>query len=197
MLSFEKMKPSTKTWLLALAVFAGYVIVGVLVVVLLRPHGARMWWLIAGLATLGLLSALLLLWYFRETLRTISPTSTAGSIDATLAAARAQLAASKRAGANPNFGALPVLLVLGPTGATKTTTIVHSGLDPELLAGDVFRGDTVAGTQTTNLWYAQSTVVVEAGGPLIADVPSWQRLVRAIRPRSLWSALTGRPQAPR
>jgi type VI secretion system protein ImpL len=92
---------------------------------------------------------------------------------------------------------VPVLLVVGPTGATKTTTIVRSGLEPELLAGDVFRGETVSPTATANLWYTQSTVVVEAGGPLLRDVPSWQRLLRALRPRSLRSALTGRAQAPR
>ena len=196
--SFENMKRSTKTWLIALAVFLGYIVVAVIVVLLLRVHGARMWWLIGGLAALGLVSALVLLWFLRDTLRQVAPSSPAGSIDATLAAARAQLAASKRgSGSSPTFGALPVLLVVGPTGATKTTTIVRSGLDHELLAGDVFRGETVAPTQTINLWYAQSTVVVEAGGPLVADVASWQRLLRALRPRSLRSALTGRAQAPR
>ncbi len=70
-------------------------------------------------------------------------------------------------------------------------------LDPELLAGDVFRGETVAPTAGVNLWFAHGTVVVEAGGPLVEDAPSWLRLVRSLRPRSLRSALTGRAQSPR
>ncbi len=196
--SWKALKRSTKTWLLAVAVFLGYVLLAVILVLLLRVRGARMWWTIGGLTTLGLVSASLLLWFLRDTLTRVLPSSTAGTIDATLAAAKAQLAASKRAGAaSTHLGGLPVLLVVGPTGATKTTTIVRSGLDPELLAGDVFQGDTVATTEAVNFWYAQSTVVVEAGGALVRDVSSWQRLLRELRPRSLRAALTGRPQAPR
>ncbi|MGH7619039.1 MAG: type VI secretion protein IcmF/TssM N-terminal domain-containing protein, partial [Gemmatimonadaceae bacterium] len=192
------MKRSTKTWLIALAVFVAYIAVGIVIVLLAKMHGARMWWTLGGLTALGLISAAVLLWFFRDTLRHVAPSSPAGSIDATLAGARAQLGASKRSGgASPNFGALPVLLVVGPAGSTKTTTVVRSGLDPELLAGDVFRGDTVAPTQTVNLWYAQNSLVVEAGGSVLTDASSWQRLLRALRPRSLRSALTGRAQAPR
>src|SRR5262249_24849643 len=150
------------------------------------------------LTVLGLISAGLLLWFLRHTLRTPAPASPAGSVEAILAAARAHLETSKRAaGTSPSFGALPVLLVIGPAGSTKTTTIVRSGLDPELLAGDVFRGETVTPTPTINLWYAQSTVVAEAGGPLLEDADAWHRLLRALRPRSLRSALTGRAQASR
>jgi len=195
--SWKNLKRSTKTWLLALAVFLGYVVLAVVLVLLLKVRGARVWWTIGGLATLGLASALVLLWFLRDTLKAVLPSSTAGTIDAMLAAARAQLAASKRTASNGNLGAMPVLLVVGPPGSTKTTTIVRSGLDPELLAGDVFQGDTVATTEAVNLWYAQSTVVVEAGGGLVRDASSWQRLIRELRPRSFWSALTGKPQAPR
>jgi type VI secretion system protein ImpL len=195
--SWKELKRSTKTWLLAVAVFLGYVLLAIVLVLLLRVRGARMWWTIVGLSTLGLVSAGLLLWFLRDTLKKVLPSSTAGTIDGMLAAARAQLATSKRAASNGNLGAMPVLLVVGPSGSTKTTAIVRSGLDPELLAGDVFQGDTVATTEAVNLWYAQSTVVVEAGGSLVRDVSSWQRLIRELRPRSLWSALTGKPQAPR
>jgi type VI secretion system protein ImpL len=40
-------------------------------------------------------------------------------------------------------------------------------------------------------------VVVDAGGPLTNDAPAWLRLTAALRPRSLASALTGKPQPPR
>ena len=190
------MTRKSKTLLLALGVFAAYVLVAVILVVVLKLHGAKVWQVTASLAVLGLISAGLLLYYFREDWRTPPAGSPAGSIDATLTAAREHLAAAQHT-IKPNFGALPVLLVLGPSGSTKTTTIVRSGLDPELLAGDVFRGETVAPTAGVNLWFAQGTVVVEAGGPLVDDAPAWRRLVRSLRPRSLRSALTGRAQSPR
>ncbi|HEY9227966.1 MAG TPA: hypothetical protein VIP11_15015, partial [Gemmatimonadaceae bacterium] len=186
----------TKTWLIALGVFTAYVLLAVLVAFALKLHGPKLWQLIITLTILGLLSAGILLWFMRDTLRVPKAGTPASGIDAILAAARANLL-SKRGGAKPNFGAMPVLLVLGPQGSTKTTTVVRSGLEPELLAGDVFRGETVAPTDGANFWFGQNTLIVEAGGALTTDVPTWQRLIRALRPRSLMSALSGRPQAPR
>ena len=40
------------------------------------------------------------------------------------------IAVSSKRVAKPKFGSLPVLLVLGPEGSTKTTTIIRSGLEP-------------------------------------------------------------------
>jgi type VI secretion system protein ImpL len=190
------MKRSTKTWLIALGVFAAYVLLAVILAFALRLHGAKLWQLFIAFVVLGLVSAGILLWFMRDTLREPKPGTPASGIDAILAAARAALV-SKRGGAKPNFGAMPALLVIGPQGSTKTTTVVRSGLEPELLAGDVFRGETVAPTAGANLWFTQNTLVVEAGGPLTSDIPAWQRLITSLRPRSLLSALTGKPQAPR
>src|SRR5581483_6809436 len=83
------MKRSTKTWLGAIGVFVAYVVIAVLVVVLARVSGARMWWIGGTLTLLGLISAGILLWYFRDSLREPAPASPAASIDAILAAARA------------------------------------------------------------------------------------------------------------
>ncbi len=190
------MTRQTKTLLLALGVFAAYVVVALILVFALKLHGGKVWQVSGSLALLGLISAGVLLYYFRHDLRKPVAGSPAGSLEATIAAARAQLATAQHVG-KPNLGALPVLVVLGPTGSTKTTTVVRSGLDPELLAGDVFRGETVAPTEGANLWFAQGTVVVEAGGPLVDDASGWRQLLRALRPRSLRSALTGRAQSPR
>src|SRR5262245_49991962 len=133
----------------------------------------------------------------RDTLREPKPGTPASGIDAILAAARAALVSKRGGGATPNFGAMPALLVVGPQGSPKTTTVVRSGLEPELLAGDVFRGETVAPTAGANLWFTQNTLVVEAGCPWCSDVSAWQRLISSLRPSSLLSALTGKPQAPR
>jgi type VI secretion system protein ImpL len=178
-------------------VFAVYLAIAVILAFALRLHGAKLWQLTIAFVLLGLISAGILLWFMRDTLREPKSGTPASGIDAILAAARAALVSKRGGGATPNFGAMPALLVIGPQGSTKTTTVVRSGLEPELLAGDVFRGETVAPTAAANLWFTQNTLVVEAGGPLSNDIPAWQRLITSLRPKSLLSALTGKPQAPR
>ena len=107
--------------------------------------------------------------------------------------ARAARDVEARAARSRTFGALPVLLVVGPEASTKTTTVVRSGLDPELLAGDVFRGETVAPTTGVNLWYRAK----HGRRRSRRSAPRTTRrrgsdCMRALRPRSLRSALTGR-----
>lgn len=190
------MKQNTKTWLIAIAVFLAYVVIAIGVSVALGLHGGVLWGVVIGLIVAGSISAWLVYRFLRSDQPPPPSGPPAGSPEAILAAARAQLAAAKHV-ANPKFGSLPVLLVLGPENSAKTTTVVRSGLDPELLGGDVFRGDTVAPTEAINAWYAQNTVVIEAGGRYINDPPAWDRLIKALRPRSLASALTGTAQPPR
>src|SRR3954465_6215488 len=112
------MKRSTKTWLMALGVFIAYLLVAVVIALALKLHGSKLWITVSALGVLGLISAGILLWFLRDDIRTPRAGTAASDIDATLAAARAQLAASKRITA-PNFGALPALLVLGPEHSTK------------------------------------------------------------------------------
>lgn len=190
------MSRPTKTWLMGLGVFVAYLLVAVIVAFAFKLHGPRLWPMVITLTVLGLISAGILLWFLREDLRAPVPGTPASGIDATLAAATKQLAAARRGG-KPSFGSQPVLLVVGPQSSTKTTTVIRSGLDPELLAGDIFRGETVAPTAGANLWFANSTVVVEAGGSVLQDANAWNRLVRSLRPRSFISAITGRAQPPR
>lgn len=96
-----------------------------------------------------------------------------------------------------SFDALPVTLVLGPRHSTKTTLLANSGLDAELLAGEVYRGDLVAPTDVVNLWYAGETVWVEAGGPLLDDPVRWEKLGRLLSPRRLGAVLGRGGQPPR
>ena len=132
-----------KTWLIAVGVFAAYLVVAALAVLVFHLHGKALWVTVILLALLGLASAATTLWLFRDQLGTSAPDSPIARLDATLAAARAKLASATRIN-KPTFGALPVVLVLGPDGSTKTTTIVRSGLEPELLAG--------AGSAANSLW---------------------------------------------
>jgi type VI secretion system protein ImpL len=108
--------------------------------------------------------------------------------------AETRLSAAKlEAGAK--VGNLPVFLVLGEPGSTKTSIVLHSGLDPELLAGQVMVNNDVVPTRSANLWFSRRTLFVEAGGTLPADPSKWKKLVKRLQPRA---SVVGRgEQAPR
>ncbi len=159
--------------------------------------GADLWVLRLGLGLLGIAATALVLWFVR---RRDAGDAAHGAgaeadeeLDTAVAAARARLAAA-RAGA---LARLPMVLVLGPEGSAKTSAIAHSGLDAELLAGEVFRGDRIAPTRAANLWYAQRCLVVESGGSLTKDPARWARLLRYVTPNRFTAALTGRALARR
>lgn len=87
----------------------------------------------------------------------------ADPIDSQLATAEKRLAESKQTSA-ARLRKLPLVLLLGPSGSTKTTCVVKSGLEPDLLAGEVYRGESIVPTGDLNLWFARDTVFLEAGG---------------------------------
>ena len=191
----------TKIWIIAVVVLLVYIIAAVVVGQVLGLTGRDAWVLRGGLTALGVVSAALILWFFRD--RTPAGPQTpearlAAEVDQLLATARTQLANAKPAGTkDARFATLPLVVVFGPEGSTKTTAIVRSGLEPELLAGEAMRGETVTATKTANVWFAHGTVIAEAGTAVLNVVENWRRFVRALRPRSLVAALTGKPQAPR
>src|SRR3954466_3693235 len=191
----------TKIWIIAGAVLLVYIVAALVVGRVLGLTGRDAWVLRGGLTVLGVISAALILWFFRD--RTPAGPQTpearlAAEVDQLLATARTQLANAKPAGTkDARFATLPLVVVFGPEGSTKTTAVVRSGLEPELLAGEAMRGETVTATKTTNVWFAHGTVIAEAGSAVLNAVENWRRFVRALRPRSLVAALTGKPQAPR
>jgi type VI secretion system protein ImpL len=105
-----------------------------------------------------------------------------------------KLAAAK-AEPNARIGNLPVFLLLGETGSTKTSVMLHSGLDPELLAGQVHQNNNVVPTRSANIWFSRHAVFVEAGGKLLAEAGKWNRLVQKLAPRT--SVVGKGEQAPR
>jgi len=118
-------------------------------------------------------------------------------IDRLVKAANARLTSSGVAGGKAQLDSLPAIVFLGPSGSIKTTSIVHCGLDPELLAGQVYQGDAIAPTSEVNLWYTRGTVFVEAAGKLAGDESAWTRLVRKLQPGRFGAALGRGGQAPR
>jgi type VI secretion system protein ImpL len=92
-------------------------------------------------------------------------------------------------------GNLPVYLLMGDPGSTKTSVMLHSGLEHELLAGQVYQNNNVVSTRTANVWFSRRVLFVEAGGMLPPDAPRWKRLVQKLQPRS--SVVGKGEQAPR
>ncbi len=172
---------------------------------LLGLKGGDLWTLRGGLALIGLIAAGAYVWYLLKGLRARAPARGAqeadsgqpsGEVDLLLREAESRLSSSEL-GRKATLASLPVILFLGKEGSAKTSSIVHSGLDPELLAGHVFQENLVAPTRTANLWYTRRAVVAEAGGRLPQDGGSWGRLLRKLRPGTL-APLFGRgAQAPR
>jgi type VI secretion system protein ImpL len=116
-------------------------------------------------------------------------------IDTLLREAETRLA-SARLGKGAKLGQLPVILLLGETGSGKTSVVMQSGLDPELLAGQVYQEGATVPTRAANLWFARRVVLAEGGGRLLSDPARWQRLVKRLAPGGLKSLGSGE-QAPR
>jgi type VI secretion system protein ImpL len=186
-----------KIWPAPVAVFVAFIALALLVGGLLGLDGAGWWILEIGLWTLGLVASLLLFFLLRARSRAAGPEVVVDDeIDRVFAAVRQRLT-STRAGGSGRLGRLPAIVVVGPRGTTKTSTLLHSGLEPEHLAGEIRRGDVVVPTPAANVWFTQGTVLVEAGGELTESPERWARLLRHLRP-SRWAAtFSRRAQAPR
>ena len=100
-------------------------------------------------------------------------------------------------GRGTNLGSLPLVFVLGDSGSTKTTVLLHSALDPELLAGQVYRDNEVLATSTANIWYTRQAIFVDPAGSMMGQADRWRRLVRLLQPGRFSAALGKRAQAPR
>ncbi len=102
--------------------------------------------------------------------------------------------------AHANAGAtianLPLIFVIGDRATAKTSTVVNSGIEPELLAGQLYQDNMIAPTRSANLWFARGTALVEAGGAILGDPANWMRLVKRLQPGKLKS-LKGGAQSPR
>lgn len=116
-----------------------------------------------------------------------------GEADDLIRAASDRLAQSK---AGAGVANLPMIFVVGDKSTAKTSTILNSGLDAELLAGQVYQDNVVAPTRAANIFFARGTVFVEAGGALMANPQSWTALVKKLAPSRLKS-MGASGQAPR
>jgi type VI secretion system protein ImpL len=159
------------------------------------------WILRGGLALIGIAVAAIFVWYWakkqqQKKLQAMTAPTGGDELDTLLGEAETKLGSSRLV-PGANFGALPVIFLVGPAGGTKTSTMVNSGLEPELLAGQIFQDTAVVPTRSANLWFAQQSIFVEASGRLIGDAPSWTRLIRRMQARRFGSVFGKGQEAPR
>ena len=155
--------------------------------------GTQLWLFRIGLILLGIVAAALILVFTRGREKSRAAPGDDRVEDAFETVDRKLRSLGTRAG----LGSRPVVLVAGSPDTAKTTSIVRSGLDPQLLSGEVWRGDEIVETPGLNAWLASDTVWIEVGGALLADEAGWDRILRNLRPARFRAAVTRRAQAPR
>ncbi|MCU0625986.1 MAG: hypothetical protein MUF21_05795, partial [Gemmatimonadaceae bacterium] len=183
------MAPRTRRWLVSLAILVVFVLASFVLAWALKLVGSERVALVVGLSLLGLAGAALAYYILR-------PAAAALAADADDALLTVRQAAERL----PRGDLLrkPLVLVLGPTGSTKSTLVARSGLDAQLLAGDARgQGAQELPTKAVNVWLAKDGVLVEAAGPLLDDGARFSRLVRRLRAPGLAAALGRGEPAPR
>ena len=164
--------------------------------------GTSLWFLRGALAVIGLIAAGVFLWFYHKSKKEQEFSGDApagaqtGDIDTIVHTAIRRLKASTL-GRGASLGNLPLVFLLGDSGSTKTTTIIHSALDPELLAGQVYQDNQILPTQAANIWYTRQAIFVDPAGSLMAQPTRWKKLLKLLQPGSFSSVFGKGQQAPR
>ena len=167
----------------------------------MHPAGAGIWILRGGLWLIGLIAAGSFVWFYRQSKAEESgdenaPAKGADDLDVLVHEAIRRLKSSTL-GRGASLGNLPLVFLLGDSGSTKTTTIIHSALDPELLAGQVYQDNNIVPTRVANIWYTRQAIFVDPAGDLLAESGRWRRLVKLVQPGRFSNAVGKGQQAPR
>ena len=182
-----------KRILIGIAIFVLYLALVIGGAFLLHFEDTKFWLFIVILGLLGALVLGLVLWLLHKS----SAGSAGGGADSPdainlntlLRDAETRVRQANRVGVK-SLASLPLIYVVGDENSAKTQTVLQSGLDPELLAGNVFRDGLVVPTQLANIWLAGNYVVAEAGGALLRQPGLWLRLIKATLPARLGSAFS-------
>jgi len=162
---------------------------------LLHLHGAGLFVVHFVLLILGVAAAIAVLFFQRNSkllqTRDSNPHDTL-ELNTLLRNAQRHLNSSQRASTR-SLASTPLLYLLGGPNSAKTTTMLRSGLDPELLAGEVYRDRTVAATSCANVWYTGENVIVEAGEAVRNSSQLWNQMLRLTRPKMYQTALGKKP----
>jgi len=188
-----------KRVLIGILIFIVYLALVIWGAFALHFEGTRLVLFCVILGLLGALAVTFVLWYLHKlhggSAQSGPDTPDAINLNTLLRDADARVKQANRAGAK-SLAALPLIYVIGDENSAKTQTVLQSGLDPELLAGNVYQDGLIVPTQLANLWLAGNYVVVEAGGALLRQSPLWLRLVRATIPARLGSVFSSDSRLP-
>ncbi len=175
-------------YLLALVVFLLSLLLAYAAgVLLLHLHGTSLIVLATLIVLAGVIAAVaILVIHFRarsarqRTGKCPAATS-AVEVDVLLNDANRKLRSAKQQGAKSLDG-LPLLYLLGEAGAAKTTLVMRSGLDPELIAGErSTRGRCLPHTRAQSVVYPQAAIL-EAGDAVRQNAGVLRRLITRTRP---------------
>jgi type VI secretion system protein ImpL len=180
-------------WIAAL-IFVVYVALVVTAGFLLHFAGTKLLLFCVILALIGAVALAIVLWYLNSIAPKTEPlegvnSADSGNLDALIRDANVKLKQSGR-GSAKSLAQMPVIYIIGDENAAKTQTVLQSGLDAELIAGQIYRDQNLVPTQLVNIWYTGSAAFVEAGGKLLRDAGLWQRLVRLTQPGKIGAALS-------
>lgn len=190
-------------YLVTILVLIVYLVLVWLLGMFLPLHGSDVWILRGVLAFLGLIAGAVVLWYLQKAKKAKEASgegaSQAGATDDLDTLVREAIRRLKHStlGRGTNLGSLPLVFVMGDPGSTKTTVLIHSALDPELLAGQVYRDSDVLPTSAANIWYTREAIFVDPAGSLMGEADRWRRLVKLLQPGRFSAAIGKRAQAPR
>jgi type VI secretion system protein ImpL len=188
----------SRTWI-AVLVLILYIAVVILVFGFLVhvPGGPVL--LCALLSLLGIAAFLLFLWYQKKYLQPAglpeAGKTESAFLDAILRDADQKLRQANRPGAR-SAASMPLIYILGDENSAKTQTVLQSGLEPELIAGQLYRDRDLVPTQAVNIWLAGSSLIVEAGGALLRQPGLWIRLLRLTQPSNVGAAFSSGSRLP-
>ncbi|MBM3752983.1 MAG: hypothetical protein FJW38_03285 [Acidobacteria bacterium] len=165
---------------------------------LLGFSGSMLYIFIGVMSILGIIGAGLFLW-----MKSKQPGGTKGSgasgdaeIDALVKDVDSKLAMAK-AVPGAKISNLPLVMLLGENGSVKTTTLMNSGLEPELVTGQVYQDTNIAPTRFANIFLAKQTLFVDPNGAFMSDGGRWRKLVARLAPGQLKSVVGAKAQSPR
>jgi type VI secretion system protein ImpL len=88
-----------------------------------------------------------------------------------------------------SVASLPAFLIVGPPGAGKTSVMLYSGLEPELLAGQVYQGAEVCPTAALNIWLARQAIFIEIPAPFATNADVLKAIIKHLKPGGIGVAL--------
>lgn len=183
-----------KTVLGTLLALCAYLVLAWFVGSQLHLTGSSLWILRLGLALLGILgAAAFLFFYLRSRPATEGPIAADSEIDVLVGNAVKRLQNSPLPQKH-SLDALTTVFVLGDPGSTKTSVVMHSGLEPELLAGQIYQDTTVVPTYIANLLFNKQALFVDVSGQMMGQPARWQQLLRRLQRGKFTSAFGGKEQ---